>query len=92
MSLPEITYYVTYYSDYPGLNGDEHAFFLNASTSQEGLGYVNDYIASHPAENCLIDHGSRLADYEITDEMKLKIRRAIWSALSIFNKEQPETI
>lgn len=79
--MPEITYFVTYAPDYPGLDGDEHAFFLNATTSIDGLAYANDYITSHKAANCLIDHKSRLADYEITDEMKLKVRRAVWSAI-----------
>lgn len=79
--MPDITYFVTYSTNYPGLDGDEHAFFLNANTSSEGLAYANDFITSHKAANCLIDHQSRLADYEITDEMKLKVRRAVWSAL-----------
>lgn len=81
MPLPAITYFITYANDYPGLSGDEHAFFINASTSDSGLGYLNEYIESHPAAGCFIDHESRLNDYEITDEMKLKVRRNIWSAI-----------
>ena len=56
-------------------------FFLNATTSLDGIAYANDFIASHKASGCLIDHQSRLADYEVTDEMKLKVRRSVWSAL-----------
>lgn len=85
--MPDIIYFVTYAPDYPGLDGDEHAFFLNASTSHPNLGYANDFIASHKAANCLIDHQSRLADYEITDEMKLKVRRAVWSALNAIESD-----
>lgn len=81
INMPEITYFVTYSNDYPGLNGLEHAFFLNASTSIPGLGYSNDYITSHTAASCFIDHESRLTEYEITDDMKLKVNRSIWSAL-----------
>jgi hypothetical protein len=85
--MAEITCFVTYAPDYPGLDGDEHAFFLNASTSETGLSYANDFIASHKAASCLIDHQSRLADYEITDEMKLKVRRAVWSALKAIESD-----
>ena len=79
MSEPTIEYFVTYEPNYPGLNDNEHAFFMNATT--EGYSYSEDFIESHSSTNCVIDHASRISDYEITDEMKLKARRAIWSAM-----------
>ncbi len=81
MPEPTIEYSVSFADDYPGIDGPHHAFFINAITSVPGLAYSNDFIESHKAENCLIDHNSRLADFEITDEMKLKVRRAVWSAV-----------
>jgi hypothetical protein len=81
MAEPTIEYSVSFADDYPGIDGPHHAFFMNATTSVPGLSYGNDFIESHKAANCLIDHGSRLADFEITDEMKLKVRRAVWSSL-----------
>ena len=83
MAEPTIQYFVTYEANYPGLNEDEHAFFMNATT--EGFSYSEDFIESHSSTNCVIDHGSRISDYAITDEMKLKARRAIWSAMKQIN-------
>ena len=81
MAEPIITYSIVFYDDYPGLDGVDHAFFMSASVSSYDLFYANDLIGSHKAENCLIDHRSRLADFEITNEMKLKARRSIWFAI-----------
>ena len=81
MAEPTITYSVSFSDDYPGIDEPHHAFFLNAETSILGLSYSNDFIESHSSENCFIDHASRLSDYIISDEMKLKVRRAVWSAI-----------
>ena len=76
--MPDITYFVTYHQDYPGSNGEEHVFFLNAKDSVDNLLYQNMYLESHPASLCLIDHQSRLSDIIIPEESKLKICQAIW--------------
>jgi hypothetical protein len=81
MSEPTIHYFVTYASDYPGTNGVDHAFFLNAITSIDGVGYANDFIDSHDASNCSVDHAATLQDYPVTDAMKLKVRRSVWSVM-----------
>jgi hypothetical protein len=87
MSEPTIDYFVTYTNDYPGLNGTDHAFFLNARTSIDGLGYANDFITSHSSEGCDINHGSNLQDYLVTDEMKLKVRRTIWAVMKAIEEK-----
>lgn len=81
MSEPIIEYSVVYADDYPGLEGVHHAFFMTAKVPAYDFLYQNDLIESHSAENCLIDHASRLADFEITEEMKLKARRSLWFAM-----------
>lgn len=74
----ELTYFVTYHQDYPGSNGEEHVFFLNAKDSSDNVLYQNMYLESHSASLCLIDHQSRLSDITVPEELKLKIRQAIW--------------
>jgi hypothetical protein len=78
MAISELQYFVTYYPDYPGSNGDEHVFFLNAKDSTDFVVYSNLYLESHRATSCLIDHEARLADINIPEEAKLRILQAVW--------------
>ena len=77
MSEPILS--VEYAPNYPGLPGEEHAFFVHFSYDLSGDVYSGKFFMySHPAGSCLIDHSSRLADEEITDAGKLDVRKMIW--------------
>ena len=77
MAEPVLT--VQYAPDYPGLPGQEHAFFVHFSYELAGDIYTGKfYMYSHASEFCLIDHASRLADEEITEAGKLDVRKMIW--------------
>ena len=77
MTEPVLT--VQYAPNYPGLPGEEHAFFVHFSYQLQGDIYTGKFFMySHPAASCFIDHNARLGSEEITEAGKLEVRKMIW--------------
>jgi hypothetical protein len=77
---PNITWWVTFEPDYPSANGLMHVYCANADVENTPIGSRFDVIPNteHPADNCFIDHSSRLGDIEIPEEMKSKLKLQYW--------------
>lgn len=76
--MSEITYEIKFYPDFPGQDGDEHAFFANFYIGGEKSSSL-EFISSHKAESCLIDHYSRISDIEMPDDLLLRAKRMAWA-------------
>jgi hypothetical protein len=81
----DIQWEILYFPNYPSKNGDQHVFFSKGTYSLgDGGVWSNLSVHSmHNAENCLIDHQSRLSDVQVSEDAKFKAYQDIWYLLNL---------